>query len=159
MKLIMESWRRFTEDEEEERSELDKLLEIFWNNGAQGYELASQILDDQQVVGRMGGAVKTMRWFLEKFNSPSPGFADREAESKTFKWRMNESLRHLPHSAGEDLEQIREFKKLRTEIVVFYQDLNEIIKPEDRARMVASIEAAAEWAGAPIPKIPEGPSK
>ena len=161
MKLIMESWRKFNEEEqEEERSELDKIKEIFMNNGAQAVELGEMLLPDAKEIGMMKRAVRVVREFLGLFEKPASNFDQRLRARDTFYYDMDQTLKSIISS-----HRLGALARSPGKAMYIYQTLGGVylmmdkdfggntISLEDR---LPDIEAAAEWAGVPAPQIPEG---
>ena len=147
MKLIMEQWRKFNEEEgeDEERSELDKIREIFANNGAQAVELGEMLLPDAKEIGMMKRAVRLVREFLELFEKPA-SYDQRLRARDTFYYDMGRTLMiALP-------DPIHKGYQGRGPVTTMYHNLG---RQMIRVYRVPDIEAAAEWAGVPAPKLPE----
>ena len=161
MNLLREYIRELLVEQEEEQTELDKITDIFVNNGAQAVELGEMLLPDAREVMMMKGAVMKVREFLELF--PGPHGAPTEPAVYDQRLRARDSFDHamylllraaIPASRwhGEHERLLGKFEVL-SEI---YKRLDFIILGNRLDEKLPHIEWAAEWAGVPMPKIPEG---
>lgn len=156
MKLLREYIRTLLIEREEERSEFAKIQEIFWNvSGAQAVELGEMVTPDEDALRHMKRALATMRKFLELFNSPNPDRAKRDFDRRSFQFNMNDSLKMISPWSDVYLGEVKEFGKLYKDLGRAYSDLEGIIGFGKLPEWMPKIEAAAEWAGTPTPKIPE----
>jgi hypothetical protein len=88
MKLIMENWRKFNEEEEKPDSTNAKLVKMFQSSGVQAVELGQMVDADQNMVKAMGAAVQAVKEFISTADDAAsyayPGGAAR-AEMRVVK--------------------------------------------------------------------------
>ena len=101
MKLIMENWRKFSEEEEEERSELDKIKEIFVSNGVQAIELGEMLIPDEPEIRDMKRLVDSVRDFLKLLENPAPLYTDRIATGRAWNKEVVAMINDIFATSGE----------------------------------------------------------
>ena len=167
MKRIMEQWRKFNE-EEEERSELDKIKEIFVNDGVQAIELGMMLLPDSLEVESMSKLVESVRSFLGLIGEdPSPPIHERAAKSLSWEKEVVAMVNDIYYASSDKKGGFEQaiggpggnIVGRASRIGYVYESLEGIVGGGVLHQWIPHIAAMAEWAGVPMPKIPEEFSK
>ena len=82
--------------EQEERSDLEKLQDVFISNGAQAVELGEMILPNSPEVKNMRKVVDATKNFLKTFENPSFGYRVRQHERDLWNREMTALINDLP---------------------------------------------------------------
>ena len=158
MKLLREYIRGLLiEEQEEERSEFDKILELFVHNGIQAVELGNMVIPDEPEVRDMRKIIESTREFLKMFENPSSPYKARQHERDLWDREITALVNDVYAGSGKKgLEGpggalINMFSDLGRVYIQF----EGIIGFKTMDSWMPKVEAAAEWAGAPTPKIPE----
>jgi hypothetical protein len=157
MRITRSQLRRLIQEQiEEERSELDKIKEIFISNGTQAVELGKMLLPDSPEVKAMEASLKRLRAFFKLFENPNRDRLRRMASTDNFYSEMNRLLYHaIPGYSPLESYPHRMYREVGT----MYKNMEGIIGFKKLDNWLATIQAAAEWAGLPVPVIPEEPFK
>ena len=139
------------EDEEEELSELDKISEIFVNNGAQAVEFGEMLLPDSPEVKNMRKVVDSTRSFLKLFENPELIYKARQEQRDPWNFKVKDLL----EIAVSDKIKRRRLITMMFGLGQAYINLEGIIGFGQLHQWVSKIEEVAEWAGIPVPNIPE----
>ena len=141
----------FLVEQEEEQSEFDKLQDIFVSNGAQAVELGEMLLPDSPEIRAMREIVDSTRSFLKLFENPELVYKVRQEQRDPWNFKVKDLL----EIAVSDKIKRRRLITMMFELGQAYINLEGIIGFGRLHQWVPKIEAAAEWAGIPVPKIPE----
>jgi hypothetical protein len=157
MKLLREYIRGLLIEREEERTEFDKILELFVHNGIQAVELGNMVIPDEPEVRDMRKIIESTREFLKMFENPSTDFRVRQHERALWDKEMTALINDIYAGSGKKgLEGpggalINMFSDLGRVYIQFQG----IIGFKTMDSWMPKIEEAAEWAGVPTPQIPE----
>ena len=163
MKLIREYIKELLVEQEEGQSELEKLQDIFANNGAQAVELGEMILPDSPEVQAMREIVDSTRSFLELFEDPAQSYTERQKQRDPWNMSVYNLLEdvgvkgpgHPTNPYGRQDSRGRKMVDMFFELGQAYINLEGIVGFGKLLEWMPKIEEVVEWAGAPTPKIPE----
>jgi len=145
MEAITERWRRFAE--QKERSELDKIKEVFANGGAQAIELADMVgLGDDPIVYEMKEMVGVVIDMLDTITDYShPSYGVQEGGKKDMSHRV-----WLP-LLKKSLKKIYGYEKAGHTLLKDFGKLSQVYWGwHDDEEAISVIEDLATWAGHPV---------
>ena len=155
--VVREYIRDLLVEQEEEWTEFDKILELFTHSGIQAVELGGMVIPDEPELRDMRKIIDATKNFLKMFEKPSSPYQARQHERALWDKEMTALINDIYAGSGKKgLEGpggalINMFSDLGRVYIQF----EGIIGFKTMDSWMPKIEAAAEWAGAPTPKIPE----
>tara|TARA_B100000029_G_scaffold187034_1_gene184372 strand:- start:32 stop:532 length:501 start_codon:yes stop_codon:yes gene_type:complete len=166
MNLLREYIRNLLIEEEEERTEFDKILELFIHNGIQAVELGGMVIPNEPELRDMRKIIDATKNFLKMFEKPSTEYRVRQHERDLWNREITALINDIYAGSGrKGLEDPRgSLINMMFELGEAYINLEEIIRyspayPGIYRGWKPNMETAAEWAGMPTPKIPEAWTK
>jgi hypothetical protein len=145
------------EEEEEERSELEKIQQIFVSSGTQAVELGEMVIPDEPEVRDMRKLVESTREFLKLFENPAMTYQERQKQRDPWNKEATLLINEIYANSGrKGLEGPGgSLINMMFELGQAYINLEGIIGFGKLSMWRHKIDDVAEWAGAPMPKIPE----
>ena len=150
VKLLREYIRNLLIEQEEERTDLEKIQDLFIHNGIQAVELGEMVSDEPEVRD-MRRIVDLTSEFLKLFKSPAMTYQERQKQRDPW----NHEVRDLIHFALPNNPKRMKLINMMFELGQAYINLEGIIGFGKLPMWRRHIDTAAEWAGAPMPQIPE----
>ena len=150
MKLLREYIRNLLVEQEEEQTDLEKIQALFIHNGIQAVELGEMVSDEPEVRD-MRKIVESVREFLKLFEDHKGTYPERQKQRDPW----NHEVRDLIHSALPNNPERMKLINMMFELGQAYINLEGIIGFGKLPMWRRHIDTAAEWAGAPMPQIPE----
>ena len=162
MKLLRECIRGLLIEQEEERSEFDKILELFVHNGVQAVELGGMVIPNEPEVRDMRKIIDATKNFLKMFENPSAEYRVRQNERDLWNKEMTALVNDIYAGSGKQgLEGPGGYLLLMMfELGQAYVNSKDAISqkirfPNAYDHVQRIVAAAATWAGAPKPQIPD----
>ena len=169
MKLLLESWRKYLSEEEEEQPDTteQKLQSLFFNNAVQAMHLAEQVEVDEELVKLMRAAVEAAHDLIRGYLYYTEAFAAGDAEYEKhdgwiikgdgFEQRSYHSKeeKNAFRNALEDVEIYGENKdsKARNRVALIFTELyNGTVWPDQNKgepKEAQIYKDAVSWAGTP----------
>lgn len=162
MKLLREYIRDLLIEQEEEKSEFDKILELFVHSGIQAVELGDMVIPNEPEVRDMRKIIDATKNFLKMFENPSTEYRVRQNERDLWNKEMTALVNDIYAGSGKKgLEGPGGYLLLMMfELGQAYINSKDAIKqkirfPNAYDHVQRTVQDAATWAGAPMPQIPE----
>ena len=148
--------------EQERQTELEKIQSLFVHSGVQAVELGAMVIPDEPEVGDMRNIVDATKDFLKVFENPSSEYRVRQHERDLWNREMTALINDIYAGSGrKGLEGpggplINMMFELGQAYINSSDAIREKIRfPRAHEWLHRTVEDAATWAGASMPKIPE----
>jgi hypothetical protein len=150
MKLIMESWRKYTAEEEKPADNNAKLIELFQSSGVQAVELGQMVDADQDMVKTMAAVVQVVKEFISTADETYPLPAN--ADPGELIHETNKKLYQLEYGIAED-RWSASFQEIRSMIKNAHREIWTVKRAQGWPSVTAqkkyegSREQLEQWAG------------